>query len=81
MLFYGMVMDSAEADDYFNRHKEQLREVRYAPAFMFSSTVFIYNDKVIFISSKTENFGLSIESEEFKNLINGLFDVLWEVSK
>jgi len=67
---------------YFNKHAEQLREVRYASEKLnFNSTIFIYDNKSVFISSKKENFGLLIESIEYREMMEGLFDSLWEQSK
>ncbi|MEA1926252.1 MAG: helix-turn-helix domain-containing protein [Patescibacteria group bacterium] len=69
-------------DKFFHRHEKQLREIRYAPASIsFASTLFIFDNKVIFISSKKENFGLMIESEEYRDVMTNLFNVLWKVSK
>lgn len=69
-------------DKYFHEHKKQLREIRYAPENVsFASTFFIYDNKVVFISSKKENFGLVTESEEYKEVMLSLFNVLWGVSK
>ena len=69
-------------EKFFHRHEKQLREVRYAPANVsFTSTLLIFDNKVVFISSKKENFGLMIESEEYKDMMVNLFNVLWKVSK
>lgn len=71
-----------EKIEYFNKHTEQLREARYAPEKLnFDSTVFIYDNKSVFISSKKENFGLVIESVEYREMMEELFNSLWEQSK
>lgn len=58
----------------------QLRELRYAPADMvLSMTTFIYDHKVCLISSKKENYGLIIESEEFATLQTVLFEAIWKL--
>lgn len=69
-------------EKYFHEHEKQLREIRYAPKNVsFASTFFIFDNTVAFISSKKENFGLAIESEEYKDMLLNLFGVLWNVSK
>lgn len=63
-------------------NKAQRREVRYAPKdFAFSMTMYLYDHKVMLISSKKENFGMIIESEEFTYNQKALFEVLWKISK
>jgi len=62
--------------------KKERREVRYPPKdFAFSMTMYLYDNKVALISSKKENFGLIIESEEFAYNQKALFEVLWKISK
>lgn len=55
-----------------------LRDVRFASAdFVFSMTSYIYEDKVAIISSRRENFAMTIESEEFAIMQRNLFEVFW----
>lgn len=55
-----------------------LREVRFAsPDFVFTMTSYIYDDKVAIISSRRENFAMTIESEEFAIMQRNLFEVFW----
>jgi HTH-type transcriptional regulator, sugar sensing transcriptional regulator len=61
---------------------EDLRELRWAPAgAVFVMTMWTYDDKVAFISSRRENFGVIIQSEEFADLMTTLFAVLWQASR
>ena len=61
---------------------EKLRDLRYAPTDMLlSMTTFIYDHRVCLISSKKENYGLIIESEEFSTMQTVLFDGIWGLSK
>ncbi len=61
---------------------EERRTLRFAPSHMvFDMTTYLYDNKVGLISSKKENFGILIESEEFSQTMNHLFDALWQVSK
>jgi sugar-specific transcriptional regulator TrmB len=58
-----------------------LRDLRYAPTEMvLSMTTFIYDNRVCLISSRRENYGLIIESEEFAAMQRQLFDALWAVA-
>ncbi|NMG35723.1 transcriptional regulator TrmB [Azoarcus sp. TTM-91] len=58
-----------------------LRDLRYAPDDMvLSMTTFIYDNRVSLISSRRENYGLIIESEEFAAMQRQLFDALWSVA-
>lgn len=60
---------------------QDLRELRYAPeAAVLGVTQYVYDDKVAIISSKRENYGLVIESEDFARLQSVLFETLWSVS-
>lgn len=59
----------------------ELRDLRYAPDDMvLSMTTFIYDNRVSLISSRRENYGLIIESEEFAAMQRQLFDALWTVA-
>jgi sugar-specific transcriptional regulator TrmB len=60
---------------------EDLRELRWAPpGAVFTMTTWTYDDKVSLISSRRENFGIIIQSQEFSELMSTLFAVLWETS-
>jgi sugar-specific transcriptional regulator TrmB len=56
----------------------ELREVRYTPpGLVFTMTTWVYDEKVAIVSSRRENFGMTIESEEFARMQQNLFNVLW----
>ncbi|MDC7787556.1 helix-turn-helix domain-containing protein [Rhodoplanes sp. TEM] len=60
---------------------EELRELRFAPeSFVSTMTTYVYDEKVAIISSRRENFGMTIESPEFAALQRQLFDALWAAS-
>jgi sugar-specific transcriptional regulator TrmB len=70
-----------EVDPIWPTSAAQLRELRYAPeGLVFSMTTYIYDNKVSLISSRRENFGMIIESEEFAAMQTHLFEVLWQAS-
>lgn len=78
------VLRSREKDvgDIWQSGAAELREVRYAPTgLVFTMTTWIYDDKVAIVSSRRENFGMTIESEEFAQMQQNLFSVLWTVSE
>ncbi|MCK8784195.1 helix-turn-helix domain-containing protein [Roseomonas sp. NAR14] len=56
----------------------EYRELRWAPlGAAFASTAFVYDDRVAIISSRRENFGLAIQSEEVARLVQTLFELIW----
>ena len=61
--------------------EEELREIRLAPPGMvFPIVTFVYDDKVIFLSSKKETFGLIMESEDIAQANRNYFEALWQIS-
>jgi hypothetical protein len=49
------------------------RTLRYAPVdFVFAMTTYIFDKKVAVISSRQENFAITIESEEFARMQTGV---------
>jgi len=59
-----------------------IREIRLAPKEVeFSMGYWIYENKVVFVSSKKESFGFIIESKEFVEMLSSQFEVLWKLSK
>lgn len=74
------VLRSREKDtgDIWQTGASELREVRYTPpGLVFTMTTWIYDEKVAIVSSRRENFGMTIESEEFARMQQNLFNVLW----
>ncbi len=77
------VLRSREKDvgDIWPTRAVDLRELRYVPpGTVFTMTLYIYDDKVSIISSRRENFGMTIESQEFAETQRNLFMVLWQAS-
>ena len=44
-------------------------------------TTYVYDDKVAIISSKREDYGWIIQSQDFATLFASLCDGLWSVAK
>jgi sugar-specific transcriptional regulator TrmB len=62
--------------------KEVKREVSIAPEGVdFSMGYWAYGNKVMFMSSKAENFGFIVESKELRQLLKTQFEILWKISK
>jgi HTH-type transcriptional regulator, sugar sensing transcriptional regulator len=62
--------------------KEVKREVRLAPEGIdFSMGYWAYGNKVMFMSSKAENFGFIVESKEMRQLQKTQFETLWQISE
>ena len=62
--------------------ERELRQLRYTPESMiFTMTIYLYDNKVGLISSVKENFGMVIESLEYSQAMNHLFEALLQISK
>ncbi len=63
--------------------KKALRELRFLPkGYPFTSTMFLYNDKVIIMSGKQKEFlAVVIENNEFYQMFKQLFEMLWVSNK
>ena len=56
------------------------REVKYMPDSLFSmSMIMIYDNKVVAMSTKKENYGFVIDSKEYANAMRMMFDFLWKL--
>ncbi|EKE15933.1 MAG: Transcriptional regulator, TrmB [uncultured bacterium] len=70
-----------EKNTFLAPGKEVKREVRIAPEGVdFSMGYWAYGNKVMFMSSKAENFGFIVESRELRQLMKTQFEVLWNIS-
>lgn len=63
--------------------KKGLREIRFLPKeFVFSTTMFIYNEKVTIVSGRQKDFmAVVIENAEFFETFRQLFEIVWLKSK
>jgi sugar-specific transcriptional regulator TrmB len=72
---------SRETQDIWPSSNEERRELRYAPPSIdLGMTMYIHDDKVTYLSSKRENYGLVIESRELASLNRSLFEGIWSIS-
>ncbi len=61
-----------------------LSEVKILPKIMhekFKTTIFLYDDKTLYISSKNNSYCVLITSKEHTDTMRAMFDGLWSVSK
>ena len=70
-----------EVSGLYQGSKEELRDMRFAPQGMiFPISTFVYDNKVIYLSSKKETFGLIIESNDIAQAHKNYFEALWRIS-
>ena len=73
---------SRDTKDIWPSTDAELREVRFTPpALTLAMTTLIYGNTVALISSKRENYGLIIESEEYAAHQGLLFEAVWMASE
>jgi sugar-specific transcriptional regulator TrmB len=73
---------SQDKDTMWPHSDDALRELRYAPPHItLGMTTYVYDDKVVMLSSKRENYGLIIRSKDFADLYAAMFDGLWAISQ
>ena len=74
--------ENKEVGGVFPSSQEDKREVRLAPRDMnFSLSQYLYDDKVVLISTIKEGYGMIIESKEYHTTQLQLFETLWSVSR
>jgi sugar-specific transcriptional regulator TrmB len=67
---------------WLQSNKKQLREIRVAPKdITWDMGYWIFDDKVMFVSSRKELFGFVVQSKDFQGLMKNQFDMLWKASK
>ncbi|HBU06593.1 MAG TPA: hypothetical protein DEB09_00745 [Candidatus Magasanikbacteria bacterium] len=66
-------------NNFFGINDDALkREVRYMPKSLFSmSMMMIYDNNVVAMSTKKENYGFVIESKEYSTAMRTMFEFLW----
>ncbi len=77
------VMRSRSRDrlDIWPSSKKEMRELRFSPAdVLLGLTMIVYDNRVAIISSKKENYGLVLESEEFSRMLRSMYQAIWSIS-
>ncbi len=79
-----VIREEAEKDIFLGIYPstpKELRNMRRAPSGMvFPLTTFVYDHKVVILSSKKELFGLLIESQDIAQAHRNYFEALWQIS-
>jgi sugar-specific transcriptional regulator TrmB len=68
----------------FKRYYDGVSDVRIVPQVMrghFKSTVFLYDDKTLYVSSMKDCYCILITSQEHHDTMQAWFDGLWSASK
>ena len=66
------------------QYYEGLSQVRILPEIMhekFKTTIFLYDDKTLYVSSRNNSYCVLITSKEHTDTMQAWFDGLWSVSK
>ena len=74
--------EAQAADPWFLPGTERLRHVRYFPKPVARNilNLYIYDIRIAIISSASEKYALIIESPELANLLQSIWDLVWEIS-
>lgn len=75
----GIYNESPKINEYMEKNKEQLREVKMISVkeMPLENEINIYANKMIIITYKPEPFGVLIESKEVINTQRAIFQALW----
>lgn len=66
---------------YLSSGEEHLRELRFAPKGMtWNMGYWMYEDRVVFLSSEKEGFGFVVRSKDFADLMKIQFEQIWQMS-
>ncbi len=83
-IFVRIIHPRTVTTNPIDRREDQrrFRERRFAPAHLaYQASVTIFGNKVAFISSRKENFGVLIESAEFSQACRVLYEGLWSIAE
>ncbi|MCI5108231.1 MAG: hypothetical protein MRY49_00070 [Candidatus Pacebacteria bacterium] len=70
--------------DLIDKYYNNLSKVRIMPEVMrgkFQTTIFIYDDKTLYVSSKKNSYCVLITSKEHTDTMQALFEGLWSTSR
>ncbi len=72
------------ASDEFKKYYTSLSEVRMLPEIMkgkLKTTMFLFDDKTLYVSSFKNSYAILVTSQEHKDAISALFEGLWVTAK
>lgn len=81
---YGLLTQEAPrgSKPFLKTDKTALREVRWlSTKTVFDGILWLYDNKVMYISSAKESFGFIIESDNFTEFMKVIFKSMWETAK
>ncbi|MFH1404642.1 MAG: helix-turn-helix domain-containing protein [Patescibacteria group bacterium] len=82
LKLHVMQSEPTSVEHKYPTSKKDNRIVHYTPDQMpWSISFYLYDNKIALIGTRKENFGMIIESEEFFQTMNHLFDVWWQVTR
>lgn len=74
--------EATEVGQKFPSSRAENREVHFAPASMvFNLSMYLYDNKVAYMGTRKEPFGMIIESADLYLTQKNLFDTLWQVTR
>ncbi len=68
----------------FKKYQSKMFQIKILPKVMkgkFKSTVFLFDDKTLYVSSYENCYAILVSSKEHKDTISALFEGLWVVTK
>ena len=79
MYLRWLDFDTLLIEKRISEGKKALREIRILPPeFVFTSTMFIYNEKAVVVSGRSKEFiAVVIENSEFSQMFRQVFEMLW----
>lgn len=76
---YDQAIKKLPKGHHFDTSQQEKREVRHIPDTMnFPVSMYLFDDRIVIISSKQENFALQITSKETSGMQKKLFALLWD---
>lgn len=69
--------------ELYKQYYTGLSEVRILPEIMhkrYATTIFLYDDKVMYVASKASGYCLLVTSQEHRDTMQAIFDGLWDNS-
>lgn len=76
---WGSTIDPEQITKYYD--KAELRLLPKGMGDSFESTIFMYDNTVLYISSLSSGYGLLVQSKEHYRLMQTMYKCMWQVSK
>lgn len=76
--------EATVSKDLMKQYYKGLSEVRILPKVMhgkFNTSIFVYGDKTLYVSSKKNSYCVLVTSKEHADTMRAMFDGLWQTSK